>query len=171
VGYTIYVGSPQQDRDFLQFSRIRRDAERFGMPLIVWAYPRGKHIEEKGGRDSIYAIDYAARVADELGADVVKLNIPKIESPMSQNIPGDYRKKRWTLERAVEKVIGSAGNTLVIFSGGSRIDDDELLRRVRVCMDAGATGFIFGRNMWQREMKDALKLTEEIKKIMMRYPA
>ena len=38
-----------------------------GMPLIVWAYPRGSAIEAKGGKDSFYAVDYAARTASELG--------------------------------------------------------------------------------------------------------
>ena len=79
VGYTCYIGSPRQDEDFSQFGRVRREAERAGMPLIMWAYPRGKHMEAKGGRDSLYAVDYAARVAQELGADVVKVNYPKID--------------------------------------------------------------------------------------------
>ncbi|MBX6377286.1 MAG: fructose-bisphosphate aldolase, partial [Clostridia bacterium] len=74
VGYTLYVGSPAQDRDFLQLAGIRRDCERFGMPLIIWSYPRGRAVEQKGGKNSLYAVDYAARVAQELGADVVKLN-------------------------------------------------------------------------------------------------
>ncbi len=29
------VGSPAQERDFAQYLQVRRDAERFGMPLIV----------------------------------------------------------------------------------------------------------------------------------------
>ena len=47
---------------------MRADAERFGMPLIVWSYPRGAAIDAKGGKDSFYAVDYAARTASELGA-------------------------------------------------------------------------------------------------------
>src|SRR6266496_4181626 len=76
VGYTLYVGSPAQAADFAQFRQVRADAHRFGMPLIVWAYPRGSAIEGKGGKDSFYAVDYAARTASELGADVVKVNFP-----------------------------------------------------------------------------------------------
>ena len=49
------------------------------MPLIVWAYPRGSAIEAKGGKDSFYAVDYAARTASELGADIVKVNFPHPE--------------------------------------------------------------------------------------------
>ena len=41
IGYTLYVGTPAQERDFEQYRVVRADALRLGMPLIVWAYPRG----------------------------------------------------------------------------------------------------------------------------------
>ena len=78
VGYTLYVGTPGQERDFAQYLRVREDAERFGMPLIVWSYPRGAAIDAKGGKDSFYAVDYAARTASELGAGMVKVNFPQL---------------------------------------------------------------------------------------------
>ena len=87
IGYTLYVGSSSQDRDFIQFGNVRREAERYGMPVVVWSYPRGRAIEAKGGRDSIYAVDYAARLACELGADVVKLNVPKFDNPGNLDSP------------------------------------------------------------------------------------
>src|SRR5437588_218239 len=72
VGYTLYVGSPRQDEDLHQLKGVREECDRFGMPLVIWAYPRGRYIEEKGGQNSFYAIDYAARLAMEMGADIVK---------------------------------------------------------------------------------------------------
>ena len=51
VGYTMYVGSPAQTADFEQYRKVRADAEKFGIPLIVWAYPRGSAIDTKGGKD------------------------------------------------------------------------------------------------------------------------
>ncbi len=75
VGYSMYVGSPAQDRDFIQLMGIREDCERFGMPLIVSGYPRGE------------AIDCAARVACELGADVIKLNIPVYDAQVHKDCP------------------------------------------------------------------------------------
>ncbi len=36
------------------------------MPLVMWAYPRGRAIEAKGGKGSRFAQDYAARVAEEM---------------------------------------------------------------------------------------------------------
>jgi len=171
VGYTLYVGSPAQDRDFIQLMEIREEAERLGMPLIIWAYPRGEAIEKKGGRDSLYAIDYAARVACELGADVVKLNFPKIEHPKAADQPAPYNQWRPSLEEAVQKIISSAGKTLVIFAGGGKISDEEVLNRVEIAMQAGATGLIFGRNIWQRPYSQALEMSKKIRDILQRYPA
>src|SRR3989338_7569869 len=79
VGYTLYAGSPSQDRDIKQLNDVRFECEKFGMPLIVWSYPRGSAIDSKAGKDSLYAIDYEARLACEFGADIVKLNVPKID--------------------------------------------------------------------------------------------
>lgn len=47
-------------------------------------------------------------------------------------------------------------------SGGSKRSDDQLLEDVRVALEAGVTGFIFGRNLWQRKYPDALKMARAI---------
>jgi class I fructose-bisphosphate aldolase len=169
VGYTLYVGSPAQDEDMRQLAEIREDCEAYGMPLIVWAYPRGEAIEGKGGRDSLYAVDYAARVACELGADVVKLNFPEYDESRAKELPKPYDGLKLSPQEAMEKVVKSAGRTMVLVSGGSKISDEDLLDKVKISMEAGVTGLIFGRNMWQREWDDALKLTEKIKRIMSEY--
>jgi len=166
VGYTLYVGSPNQVKDFTQFRKVKEDAERYGMPIIMWAYPRGEAIDKKGGRDCLYAVDYAARVADELGADVVKLNVPADSPKTKSQQPSPYDKLDLSLEEQVEKVIRTAGKTMVLFSGGGRVDDDALLDRARVCMEKGATGLIFGRNIWQREWDDAMAIAEKLKTLM-----
>jgi fructose-bisphosphate aldolase, class I len=168
VGYTVYVGSPAQDRDFRQLLDVRRDADRFGLPLIVWAYPRGEAVSKKGGRESLYAIDYAARVALELGADVVKVNYP-VPSEKDAESPAPYNSLRLTPEEAFHKVVQSAGRALVLVSGGEKVSDAELLAKVRASLHAGATGIIFGRNMWQRPREDALRLTRELHAIFREY--
>ncbi len=168
VGYTVYVGSPAQDRDFRQFLEVRRDAERFGLPVIVWAYPRGEAVGKRGGKESLYAVDYAARVALELGADVVKVNYP-VPSAKDADSPAPYNALGLSADDAFRKVVQSAGRSLVLVSGGERIPDDALLRKVRASMDAGATGIIFGRNLWQRPRGEALRLTRELHAIFREY--
>src|SRR5215470_4783058 len=166
VGYTLYIGSPIQDQDFVQFRKVREEAERYGMPVIVWAYPRGEAIEVKGGRDSLYAIDYAARVACELGADIVKINMPKFNPEKDQAAPKPYNSLQPSTEEAARMVVASAGRTLVLFSGGEMQGEDDVMGKARTAMDAGATGLIFGRNIWQRPYEEALKVAGEIRDML-----
>ena len=166
IGYTLYVGSPSQVADFTQFRKVKADADRYGMPIIIWAYPRGEAIEKKGGRNSLYAVDYAARLAAELGADVVKLNVPKVDPKKRSQQPPPYDKLDLNYEDSVRKVVESAGKTLVLFSGGSRISDDDLISRAKTCIDVGANGLIFGRNLWQREWEDAVKISKRLRELL-----
>lgn len=168
VGYTLYVGSPAYDQDFRQLRVIRERAHELGMPLIVWAYPRGSAIEAKGGKDSFYAVDYAARTASEIGADVVKLNFPHPQK--QENVRKEYAEP-FTDEQAIEAVVRSANRTLVLISGGSRASDQAMLDKARLSMDAGATGLIFGRNVWQREHGESLKLVAQLRDILDRHPS
>ena len=162
VGYTCYVGSPAQTQDFIQFNRVRAEAEEYGLPIIMWAYPRGKFVEAKGGRDSLWAVDYAARVAQELGADVVKVNFPKIVPEKQSLHPKPYDTLTLSPEEGMRKVVASAGKTLVLVSGGAKKGDESLLGMVQLSLKAGVTGFIFGRNLWQRKYPDALKMAGKI---------
>jgi len=169
VGYTLYVGSPSQDRDFVQFSRIREEAHRFGLPVVVWSYPRGSAVADKGGKDSFYAVDYAARVASELGADVIKINLPKIDQAQLQKAPAPYSSLAPSLEEAAAQVVASAGRSLVIFAGGERGDADATLEKAKLAMDAGATGLIFGRNIWQRPHDEGLALAQAVRSLLKKY--
>ncbi len=168
VGYTLYVGTPAQEQDFGQFLRVRQDAHRFGMPLIVWAYPRGSAIDAKGGKDSFYAVDYAARTASELGADVVKVNFPHPEK--ASGVPEAYLAE-FSPQQAIDAVVRSANRTLLLVSGGERAGDEAMLDKAREAMEAGATGLIFGRNVWQREHDESLRFAARLKEILAKYPS
>lgn len=168
VGYTLYVGTPAQEQDFEQLRQVRTDAHALGMPLIVWAYPRGSAIEAKGGKDSFYAVDYAARTASELGADVVKVNFPHPEKRSAVASPYDAE---FSSQEAVDAVVRSANRTLVLISGGAKAGDDAMLDKARESMEAGATGLIFGRNIWQREHDESLRLVARLRDILAKYPS
>ncbi len=170
VGYTLYVGSPMQDEDFRRLMQVRDDCEKYAIPLVVWSYPRGKAIEEKGGRDSLYAVDYAARLAHEFGADVIKLNVPKSSDKDSQ-MPKAYQELEWDYAEGARRVIATANNSMVLFSGGSKLGDEDLMNKARTVMESGATGLIFGRNMWQRPYDEALAMTAKIQEMLREYPA
>lgn len=167
VGYTLYVGSARQAEDFAQFRTVREDAESYGMPIIVWAYPRGTAVQNAGGQDSFYAIDYAARTAAEVGADIVKVNFPDPSATQGVRAPYD---RQYTIQQAVATVVRSAGRAQVVFSGGTKADDQTVLSRTREAMDAGAIGVIYGRNIWQRDHDESLRFTAKITEILARYP-
>lgn len=171
VGYTMYYGSSRQDEDIPQLAAVREACDRYGMPLVIWAYPRGEAIEAKGGKESSYAIESAVRMAVEMGASVIKANLPKNggdDCVTNDGIPGYYRKvekelqgmsdkdQKW--ERA-KRVVEAAQGVPVLFSGGSEIGDEDLIENAQACIDAGCFGFIFGRNMWKRPHDAALEMT------------
>jgi fructose-bisphosphate aldolase, class I len=168
VGYTLYVGTPAQERDFAQYRTVRRDAQRLGMPLIVWAYPRGEAVDAKGGKDSFYAVHYAARVASELGADVVKVNFPHPEK--RTGVPAAYDAE-FSSQTAIDAVVAAANRTLVLVSGGEKAGDEGMFDKARQSMEAGATGLIFGRNVWQRGHDESLRFVAALRDILAKYPA
>jgi fructose-bisphosphate aldolase, class I len=168
VGYTLYVGTPAQEHDFAQYLQVRAEAQRLSMPLIVWSYPRGSAIAAKGGQDSFYAVDYAARTASELGADVVKVNFPHPEK--QDGVPEAYR-GTFTSQQAIDAVVRSANRTLLLVSGGERAGDEAMLEKARQSMEAGATGLIFGRNVWQRQHDESLRFASQLRDILAKYPS
>jgi len=169
VGYTLYVGSAAQDVDIAQCNEVRRECEKYGMPMIIWSYPRGTYVKAKGGVDSLYAIDYAARVACEVGCDIVKLNEPKYEAAGAAASPKPYNTMQFTDEEGLRRVVKSAGRTLVLVSGGSKMGDEATMHKAKLAMEAGCVGLIFGRNMWQRKWDDALAMSAKMHDLMKGY--
>jgi fructose-bisphosphate aldolase, class I len=168
VGYTLYVGSEQQEADFEALAKVRQDARRGGLPLIVWSYPRGRAVDAKGGKESFYEVDYAARTAAELGADIVKVNFPKGSSV--DGVPKVYARQVADQE-AVNAVVASAVRTPVLLSGGEKGGDEEVLDKARMAMEAGALGLIFGRNIWQREHDESLRFVARLRELLEKYPS
>jgi class I fructose-bisphosphate aldolase len=164
VGYTLYVGSEQQEADFEALAAVRQAAHRTGLPLIVWSYPRGSAVDGKGGKDSFYQVDYAARTAAELG----KVNFPKPSA--TQGVPKAYARPV-TEQEGVNAVVRSAVRTPVLLSGGERGGDEEVLDKARMAMEAGALGLIFGRNVWQREHDESLRFIARLRELLEKYPS
>ena len=174
VGYTLYYGSPREDEDIPQLARVRKECEKYGLPLIVWAYPRGEAIDAKGGRDSSYALESAARMATEMGATIIKSNVPKAAPKgflENSAVPEYYKKVEAELSglnpvqakrERIKRVVKAAQGIPVLFSGGSEISDEDLLNNAKYCMEGGCFGFIFGRNMWKRPKDRALEITKQL---------
>jgi len=134
--------------------------------LVVWSYPRGRDVEAKGGQTTFYAIDYAARMAMEMGADIVKLNMPKVNPEKDALTQAPYNEMEFTQADAIRSCVASAGRALVVLSGGSKISDEQLLEQTRLVMQAGGSGVIYGRNVWQRELGDAQTIIGQIRETL-----
>jgi class I fructose-bisphosphate aldolase len=142
IGYTLYVGSPREADMFRDFGAISAEADDYGLPCVVWAYPRGKYVKDE---KSVESVSYAARVALELGADIVKVNY-------TGSVDG------------FGKVVAAAGRTKVISAGGSKQTDEQFLAKVKEVLAAGGVGMAVGRNVWQHD--DPMKISGEIRKIV-----
>src|SRR5512146_3101989 len=76
IGYTIYPASGARNTMLEDLRELISEAKSYGLPTIVWSYPRGSGIS-KEGETSIDVIAYAAQIACQLGAHVVKVKLPK----------------------------------------------------------------------------------------------
>ncbi len=165
IGYTIYPGSSGAGRMYEQLRGLAETARQAGLAVVVWSYPRGTSLS-KEGETAIDVCAYAAQIAAQLGADVIKVKLPTahIEQDAARKV---YEKEHipiGTLAERVRHVVQSAfaGKRIVIFSGGAKSSDEELLEQMRAIRDGGGFGSIIGRNSFQRPKADAIRLLHAI---------
>jgi len=165
VGYTIYPGSSHSGRMYEQIRAIAAGAKSSGLAVVIWSYPRGSQLS-KEGETAIDVVAYAAQIAAQLGADIIKVKLPSehIEQDAARKV---YEKEKipiGTLAERVRHVVQSSfdGKRIVIFSGGGKTTDDQLLDQIRAIRDGGGFGSIIGRNSFQRKRADAVKLLKTI---------
>ncbi len=95
---------------------------------------------------------------------MVKVNVPSMKK--DPKVPEPYQSFNVELQEAIKRVVRAACGAPVIFAGGEMISDDDLLAKARLCINAGGSGFIFGRNIWQRPLDKALEITAKLKQII-----
>lgn len=168
IGYTIYPGSGSRNRMYEDLRALILEAKDVGLPTIVWAYPRGAGLS-KEGEQAADVTAYAAQIAAQLGAHVIKVKPPKdhIEQPEAKKVFEKFNIPTKTLSDRVKHVVQSAfnGKRIVIFSGGEAKDTPALLDEVRELAKGGAFGSIMGRNAFQRPKNDAVKLLQDVQEI------
>ncbi|TMB16599.1 MAG: class I fructose-bisphosphate aldolase [Deltaproteobacteria bacterium] len=165
IGFTIYPGSALRNEMYQQLRDLTLEAKRKGLAVVVWSYPRGS-VLSKEGETAIDVVAYAAQIAAQLGAHVIKVKPPTahIEQAAAKKV---YEKERIpiaTLAERVRHVVQSAfnGRRIVIFSGGEAKDTAALLDEVRGIRDGGGFGSIIGRNSFQRPRGDALDFLRQV---------
>ena len=165
IGYTIYPGSANDQLMYELVQRGAEEAKKNGLVVIVWSYPRGSSLS-KEGETAIDVVGYAAQIACQLGAHIVKTKLPSahIEQDEARKV---YEAQHIPIETQAERVrhvvqCAFDGRRIVIFSGGARISDDELFGEIRSIRDGGGFGSIIGRNSFQRSKQDALRMLGQV---------
>jgi len=160
IGFTIYPASSNRNEMYGQIRELTEEAKRKGLAVVVWSYPRGSGIS-KEGETAIDVCAYAAQIAAQLGAHVIKVKPPTshIEQSAAKKVYDSEKIKIDTLADRVRHVVQSAfgGRRIVIFSGGEAKGNDAVFDEVRGIRDGGGFGSIIGRNSFQRPKREALE--------------
>jgi fructose-bisphosphate aldolase/2-amino-3,7-dideoxy-D-threo-hept-6-ulosonate synthase len=127
VSFHINVGSNHERKQIEGLGRLTDQAANYGLPVLAMAYARGPDIQG----DDPEALGHAVRLAEELGADLIKTGYS-----------GDAE--------SFEHVCESTSRPVLI-AGGSPDGDLESLRAVRGAMDAGGAGVSMGRTIFQHD--------------------
>jgi class I fructose-bisphosphate aldolase len=169
IGFTIYPGSSQAGRMYEQIQVLGEEAKQVGLAVVVWSYPRGSALS-KAGETAIDVVAYAAQIAAQLGAHIVKIKLPTdhIEQDEARKVYEKCSIPIGTLAERVRHVVQSTfdGRRIVIFSGGAmKASDEDVLNEARAIRDGGGFGSIIGRNSFQRKKPEAIQLLRRIMEI------
>jgi len=166
IGYTIYPGSAARNSMYQDLRGLAEEAKAHGLAVVVWSYPRGEGITDKAGETAVDVAGYAAQIACQLGAHVVKVKPPAeaIFQPEAKKVFEKFNIPIKTLADRVRHVVQSSfnGRRIVIFSGGEAKGTEDILNEVRELARGGAFGSIMGRNSFQRPHDEAVKLLRDV---------
>jgi class I fructose-bisphosphate aldolase len=150
LGYTIYLGSEYESNMMQEAGQLIADAHSVGLLVVLWIYPRGKAVLDE---TAPHLIAGAAGAAVCLGSDFVKVNPPKGTEEMS---PAELLKEASL----------AAGRTGLVCAGGSTVAADTFLTQLWEQIHiGGAVGNATGRNIHQRSLDEAVRLTKAISAI------
>jgi len=159
IGFTIYPGSEYRNEMYGEVRDLIEEAREVGIPSVVWSYPRGGKLS-KDGETALDVCAYAAHIACQLGAHIVKVKPPSAHIEQSEAKKPYEKVPKETLAERVRHVVQAAfnGKRIVIFSGGPAKDSAAVLEEVRQIHAGGGFGTIMGRNSFQRSRADGVAL-------------
>lgn len=127
VSIHINLGAPQESRMLEEAGVISRHCMKWAMPLLVMIYPRGKDIDPYSPK----TVGHCVRVAEELGADIIKTN--------------------YTGDKRSFQDITASSSVPVLIAGGEKTSDLESLSLIDEAVSGGSAGVCAGRNAFQRD--------------------
>ena len=168
VGFTIYPASSERNEMYMELRQISEEAKAAGLAVVVWSYPRGSGISKKG-ETAIDVVAYAAQIAAQLGAHIIKVKPPTehIEQDAARKVYEAQRIPVATLEDRIRHVVESSfgGRRIVIFSGGEAKGSKEVFDEITAIAKGGGFGSIIGRNSFQRPKAEAIEMLTTVQNI------
>ncbi|MBU3949130.1 MAG: 2-amino-3,7-dideoxy-D-threo-hept-6-ulosonate synthase [Proteobacteria bacterium] len=142
VSIHVNIGNGSEKDMLRDFGTVTNDAKTWGMPLLAMIYPRGEKIKDEF---DVNYIKHAARVGDEMGADIVKVSYTGSVDSFKEVVEGC--------------------SIPVVIAGGPKMNSDrEILEMVKGSMEAGGAGVSIGRNVFQH--KNPAKMVQAISSIV-----
>jgi fructose-bisphosphate aldolase, class I len=165
IGFTIYPGSSEWKGMYEQLRSLAEEARAHGLAVVVWSYPRGSGIS-KEGETGMDVVAYAAQIAAQLGAHIIKVKLPSdhLEQEAAKKVYQQEHIPIATLADRVKHIMQStfAGKRIVVFSGGGKKGEDSIFDEARAIRDGGGNGSIIGRNSFQRPRADAINFLQKV---------
>ncbi|MBY9007558.1 MAG: 2-amino-3,7-dideoxy-D-threo-hept-6-ulosonate synthase [Candidatus Lokiarchaeota archaeon] len=128
VSLHINIGTKSDPEMLESLGRVSRECREYGMPLLAMMYPRGENIKDEY---DVEVVKIAARVAAELGVDIVKTN--------------------WTGDVDSFKEVVDGCMVPVIIAGGEKGGIRQILEITKQSLEGGGAGVAYGRNVFQAE--------------------
>jgi class I fructose-bisphosphate aldolase len=144
------------------------EAKSVGLAVVIWSYPRGSGLS-KDGETALDVTAYAAHIAAQLGAHIIKVKPPTdfLEQAEAKKVYEKQKIDVSSLSKRIAHVVQACfnGRRIVVFSGGAAKDLNGILGEVRAIRDGGGNGSIIGRNTFQRPREEALAMLDQIVRI------
>jgi DhnA family fructose-bisphosphate aldolase class Ia len=121
-------------------SQISEKSHSLGIPHLITTYVRPEQLDKMG--NSAYA--HACSIAEELGADIIKIGLPD--------------------DIVVIRECLDAVSAPLVIAGGTQIPDKELYEKISHFIELGGAGVVLGRNMWGNNKQD--ELITNVKRIL-----
>ncbi|HWI54539.1 MAG TPA: 2-amino-3,7-dideoxy-D-threo-hept-6-ulosonate synthase [Desulfobacteria bacterium] len=146
ISVHVNLGNAYESMMLKDLGMVAESCESWGMPLLAMMYVRD------GSKESEYdpaKIKHAARLAEEVGADIVKVNY-------TGSVEG------------FAEVTGAVKIPVVIAGGPKMSSVNELLDMIEESVEAGARGVAIGRNLFQHP--DPTQLARIIRQTLDKKP-
>ena len=165
IGFTIYPGSEHRLTMYSELRALAEEAKSLGLAVVVWSYPRGSGLS-KDGETALDVTAYAAHIAAQLGAHVIKVKLPSahLEQAAARKVYEREGIPASSLAERVRHVVQATfdGRRIVIFSGGAADQDQAVFDQVRAIREGGGFGSIIGRNSFQRRRDEAVRFLSTV---------